>query len=90
MPDAVYPPEETCAHDPDTTRQAWCTSGVGTVAPGDLPAPHALCPMLHEVLIEREFYVATFSAIATDRARAGGGASSSMCCYVYCAPGPFE
>ena len=84
---AVFPAEETCTYDPDTRRVVVCTSGVGTITPGDLPEPYARCPMHQEARYGGDYVVATFSVAETDRAR---GSRPDACCYAHCEPTAFE
>ena len=81
---AVFPAEETCSYDPDARRVVVCTSGVGTITPGDLPEPYARCPMHQEARYGGDYVVATFSVTETDRERAR--IRSPVCCYAHCEP----
>ena len=83
----VFPAEETCAHDPDSHRVVVCTDRVGTITPGDLPEPYALCPMHQEARYGEDYVVATFSVSETELTRR---ARRGACCYAHCAPAAFE
>jgi hypothetical protein len=83
----VFPAEETCIYDPDSRRVVLCTSGVGTITPGDLPEPYAMCPVHQEARYGEDYVVATFSVRETERMRSE---LPGACCYAHCAPQAFE